>query len=118
MAINYFNNIFLLGIVLSANIAFSATKNDISVDKLEVYSDKSKIPDLGTDGGAIPANTKIIVFRTNNQTLAGWKFVSYGNSATENLSILLSAKAMNKKVSCVWEDRGNYWVECVGLVIE
>lgn len=114
---NFFK-ISLVGIVLSANLAFSATWDNISVDKIEVYSDKSKIPNLGTGGGAIPPNTKIIVFRTKDQTLAGWKFVSYGNSANENLSILLSAKAMNKKVSCVWEDRGNFWVECVGLVVE
>lgn len=114
---NFFK-ISLLSIALSANLAFSATKDNIRVDKLEVYSDKSKISDLGSNGGAIPPNTKIIVFRTNNPTLAGWKFVSYGNSANENLSILLSAKAMNKTVSCVWEDRGNYWVECVGLVLE
>lgn len=101
-----------------ANFAFSATANNISVDKIEIYSDKAKIPDLGANGAAIPVNTKIIVVRTNNQTYAGWKFISYGSATNENLSVLLTAKAMNKTVSCVWEDRGNYWVECVGLMIE
>lgn len=104
--------------ILLSNFAFSATKDNISVDKIEVYSDKSKIPDLGANGGSIPSNIKIIVVRTNNPTLAGWKFVSYGSVASESLSLLLTAKATNKTVSCVWEDRGNYWVECVGLSIE
>jgi len=113
-----FSKVLILSAFFSASFAFAATKENISVDKLEVYSDKSKIPDLRTNGGSIPANTRIIVFRTNSPTLAGWKFVAYGNAASENLSILLSAKAMNKTVSCVWEDRGNYWVECVGLTIE
>lgn len=113
-----FSKILILGVIFSSSFAFSATKENISVDKIEVYSDKSKIPDLGTNGGAIPANTKVIVFRTSNATLAGWKFVSYGNAVSENLSVLLTAKATNKTVSCVWEDRGNYWVECVGLIIE
>lgn len=104
--------------LLFANFSFSATINNISVDKIEIYSDKTKIPDLGANGAAIPINTKIIVVRTNNQTHEGWKFLSYGSATNENLSVLLTAKAMNKTVSCVWEDRGNYWVECVGLIME
>jgi hypothetical protein len=110
--------IFALGAFFSTSSAFSATKEGISVDKIEVYSDKTKISDLGANGASIPSSTKIIVVRTNNPTYAGWKFVSYGNAANESLSILLTAKAMNKTVSCVWEDRGNYWVECVGLIVE
>jgi hypothetical protein len=89
--------------------------DNISVDKIEIYTDKSKILDLGTGGASIPANVKVAVLRTTNQTYSGWKFVAYGDSLDQILSVWLAARAMNKPISCNYEDRGAYWVQCVGV---
>jgi hypothetical protein len=101
-------------LVVSAS-AFAGAVDNISVDKIEIYTEKSKIPDLGTGGNLIPAGVKVVVFRTTNQTYASWKFVAYGDSINESLSVFLTAKAMGKNISCVWEDRGNFWVQCIGV---
>ena len=109
--------ILSLGALFYSVGAFSNPINNITIDKIEVYTDKSKILDLSNGGGAIPAGVKVVVVRTNNQSYTGWKFVFYGDSLNENLSLLLFAKAMNKTVNCVYEDRGNYWVQCVGTTL-
>ncbi len=113
-----FITFFTLLVLLFSGFSSASTIDNISVDKIEVYVDKSKIPYLGSNGWAIPANTKIIVFKTKNPSYVSWKFVLYGNALDETFSLLLTAKATGKNVSCVWEDRGNYWAECVGLSVE
>lgn len=105
----------MLFCLAASAVATAGTVDNISVDKIEVYTEKSKIPDLGTGGSSIPAGVKVVVLRTSNPTYSGWKFVAYGDSINETLSLWLSAKAMGKNMSCVWEDRGNYWVQCVGV---
>jgi hypothetical protein len=106
--------LIVLSLVVSAAVV-AGTIDNISVDKIEIYTDKSKIPNLGQDGASIPAGVKVVVWRTNNQTYASWKFVAYGDSINETLSVILTAKAMEKNVSCVWEDRGNRYVQCIGV---
>lgn len=109
----------MLRILLVATFAFicetAFATDNISVDKIEIYTDKSKIPYIGNDGWAIPSGVKVAVLRTNNPSYAGWKFVAYGDSLNEMLSLWLSARALGKSINCINEDRGNYWVQCVGI---
>lgn len=105
--------IFITVFICDASLAVAV--DGITVDKIEIYTDKSKIPDLGANGGGIPAGVKVAVIRTNNPTYSNWKFVAYGDSLDQVMSIWLTAKALNKPVNCVAEDRGNWWVQCVGV---
>lgn len=98
--------------------SISAERTDLVVDRVEVYSSKDKIPYIGSDGGSIPGATPLIVMRTSSSTYADWKFVTYGDSMDYILSLWLAAKLSGNSVFCTFEDRGNYWVECVGSGLE
>ena len=44
----------------------------------------------------IPGGVKVAVLRTNNPTYAHWKFVAYGDSLSETLSLWLTARGGRK----------------------
>jgi hypothetical protein len=110
-------SMFLIFFIFSIYCKAVLAIDDIAIDKIEIYTDKSKIPYLGSDGWAIPSGVKVAVLRTSNPTYASWKFVSYGDSFKEVLSLWILARALNKNINCISEDRGNYWVQCVGVVL-
>jgi hypothetical protein len=107
----------LISALLICPSARAANIPGLVINSLEIYADKSKIPDIGTDGWGIPSGAKVAVLRTTG-AYTHWKFVAYGDTLSEILSIWEAAKIAGMLVSCTYEDRGNYWVQCVGTSIQ
>lgn len=108
-----------VGSLLSYTPVYAAIDiTGLDVSKVEIYTDKSMIPDIGSNGAAIPGGEKVAVMRTSNATYGHWKFVAYGDTLNNIQSLWLTAKALGVTVHCVAEDRGNFWVQCVGTGTE